>query len=309
MSGAHTSGDGPGPVAPPTGVELRAGALRLALRPDLGACIAGLWLGELPVLVSAEPASLTSAWPSGCFVLVPYSNRLGGRRFVWQGQACSTALNNQRSVHSMHGVAWSKPWQLLSASASTAELEYRHRPDADWPFAFTARQMVALAADHLQLHLSLHNTDARPQPAGLGWHPYFPKRSHSRLQVALAGRWVTDTAADLPSHRVAQPTIDAEVAGLDFDNCFEGWPGIAHLQDEALSLTLSSDLPYLVVYTPQDKPFFCVEPVSHVNNALNMADPMAHGVRCLGPGESTQAAFRLDIAAAPLADLHPSPLP
>ena len=53
---------------------------------------------------------------------------------------------------------------------------------------------------------------------------------------------------------------------------------------------------YLVVYTPQDTPFFCVEPVSHVNNALNMADPMAHGVRCLAPGQTLQASFGLHVA-------------
>ena len=283
--------------APSGALELRAGNLRLALRPDLGACIAGLWLGLQPVLLSAEPASLGSAWPSGCFVLVPYSNRLGGRRFDWQGQGYTTALNNPRSLHSMHGVAWGRRWQTLSASATTAELAYQHQPDADWPFAFTAVQRFELAAGHLQLHLSLHNTDARPQPAGLGWHPYVPKRPGSHLQVALNGRWATDPASDLPSHRVAQAGIDAKVGSLDFDHCFDGWPGVAQLRDEALLITLRSDLPYLVVYTPQDKPFFCVEPVSHVNNALNMADPMAHGVRCLAPGETLQANFRLDIAA------------
>ena len=279
-------------------LELRAGGLRLALRPDLGACIAGLWWGDLPVLLSAEPASLVSAWPSGCFVLLPYSNRLGGRRFGWQGQSYSTALNNPRSVHSMHGLAWDRRWQTSSASATAAELAYQHQPDADWPFAFTAVQRFELAPGQLQMQLSLHNTDARPQPAGLGWHPYFPKRARSHLQVALNGRWLNDAATELPSHRVAHAGIDAEVARLDFDHCFEGWPGVAQLRDEALAITLRSDLPYLVVYTPPDKPFFCVEPVSHVNNALNMADPMARGVRCLAPGGSMQARFSLDIAAA-----------
>ena len=282
--------------APGSALHLGAGDLRLALRPDLGACIAGLWLGGLPVLVSAEPAGLTSAWPSGCFVLVPYSNRLGGRRFDWQGQAYTTAINNQRSVHSMHGVAWSRPWAVQAASATQAELAYAHQPDADWPFAFTVVQRFELSAGQLQMQLSLHNTDARPQPAGLGWHPYFPKRPGSHLQVALNGRWVTDPAADLPSHRVAQAGIDADVASLDVDHCFEGWPGLARLRDQALAITLISDLPYLVIYTPQDKPFYCVEPVSHVNNALNMADPMAHGVRCLAPGQTLQASFGLHVA-------------
>ena len=36
-------------------VVLQHGALRLALRPDCGGAITGLWLDDLPVLRSCEP--------------------------------------------------------------------------------------------------------------------------------------------------------------------------------------------------------------------------------------------------------------
>jgi aldose 1-epimerase len=52
-------------------VELRAGDLRLALRPDLGGSIAGLWLGDTPVLRSCEPTALKAPRQSGCFPLAP----------------------------------------------------------------------------------------------------------------------------------------------------------------------------------------------------------------------------------------------
>ena len=283
----------------PRVVELRAGALRLALRPDLGACIAGLWCADLPVLASSDPARLDTAWPSACFALAPYSNRLGHRQFEWQGQHYRTALNHPRSaLHSMHGVAWAHGWRLLSATHSEAVLEYQHSADADWPFAFSLRQRVLLAGDHLLLGLSLRNTDSRKQPAGLGWHPYFVKRAHSHLQIALGGRWDSDSATELPTTRQPHAGIDAEVAALGLDHCFDGWAGAARIDDEALSLKLTSSLPYLVVFTPSDKPFFCVEPVSHANNALNMADPAALGVRALAPGEAMDAWMRLDIALA-----------
>ena len=271
--------------------------MRLALRPDLGGAIAGLWRGDVPVLVSTEPAALVSAWPSGGFVLAPYSNRLGHRRFRWLGQAHTTAANTEISPHSMHGVAWAHGWQVLSASATETELQYNHAADADWPFAFSLRQRLVLSPDALQLHLALTNTDARAQPVGLGWHPYFPKRSRSRLHIELTDRWESDAATQLPTRKVPQPGIDADVAHLSFDHCFEGWRGAARIRDEKLSLKLSASLPYLVVYTPAHKPFFCVEPVSHVNNALHMAEPAAHGVRNLGPGETLDASFLLEVAA------------
>ena len=52
------------PMPTPTSrVELRAGELRLALRPDLGASIAGLWQGSEPVLRSTGPALLGAYAP------------------------------------------------------------------------------------------------------------------------------------------------------------------------------------------------------------------------------------------------------
>ena len=277
-------------------LELRAGDLRLALRPDLGGCIAGLWLGTLPVLRSTEADQLQASRPSGCYPLAPYSNRLGYRRFRWLGQDHTTAPNFDDNPHSLHGVAWQRPWAVVSASSTEAELEYRHEPDAHWPFAFSLRQRFVLTPGALEMHLVFSNTAAQAQPVGLGWHPYFPKRPRSRLHIELSDRWESD-ASGLPTRRVAQPGIDGDVAHLDFDNCFEGWRGPARIRDEKMSLKLSSSLPYLVVFTPGMRDYYCVEPVSHVNNAIHMADPAAHGLRSVAAGAAFDAWMRLEIGA------------
>jgi aldose 1-epimerase len=276
-------------------LELRAGALRLALRPDLGGCIAGLWREGLPVLRSTEPADLSSSRPSGCYPLVPYSNRLGYRRFRWLGKDHSTQANFDDSPHSVHGVAWQRPWQVVASSATGAEIAYSHQPDGAWPFAFEVRQRFELAADALTVHFTFRNGADHPQPVGLGWHPYFPKRQRSRLHVELSDRWESD-ATGLPTRRVPQPGIDGDVAHLAFDHCFEGWRGAARIRDEKHSLRLTSSLPYLVVFTPSTRDYFCVEPVSHVSNAIHMADPLAHGLRSVPAGESIDGWMKLEIA-------------
>jgi aldose 1-epimerase len=139
------------------------------------------------------------------------------------------------------------------------------------------------------------NLAAVAQPVGLGWHPYFPKRARSRLHVEVAERWDND-AAQLPVRKVAQSGVDSDVAHLDHDNCFDGWRGAARIRDERLSLQLSSSLDRLVIYTPRQYDYFCVEPVSHVPNAIHMADAFAHGLRQVAPGESAEAWMQLDVA-------------
>lgn len=277
-------------------IELKAGELRLALRPDLGGSVAGLWHHGLAVLRSTEPAALQSPRDSASFALLPYSNRLADRRFHWQGAEHRTLPNFEGSPHSLHGVGWLRAWQLEMQDERSATLGYRHEPDGHWPFAFTARQRFELDGDRLTTQLSLSNTDAREQPVGLGWHPYFPRRQRSRLQLATAQRWDVD-AQQIPWRAVAQAGIEAEIADLAYDHCFSGWERSALIEDECFRLRLSSTLDHAVVFTPAGRDFFCVEPVSHLNDAIHRADPLAHGLIALPPGASTEATMTLQIEA------------
>lgn len=277
-------------------IELAHGALRLALRPDLGGCIAGLWFDTLPVLRSTDPEALERARMSGCYPLLPYSNRLGYRRFRWHGSDYTTQPNfDEGNPHSVHGIGWQRAWQVEAATADAATLRLDHPGDADWPFAFAATQSFSLSDDGLRLALSFTNTGTQAAPVGLGWHPYFPKRTRSRLHIELTDRWDSD-ASGLPTRRVPQAGIDGDIAHLDFDHCFEGWRGPARLRDEKLALRITSSLPYLVVFTPPLKDYFCVEPVSHVSNAIHMAEPAKAGLRTLMPGETCDAWMQIDIA-------------
>lgn len=274
--------------------ELQAGDLRLAVRPDLGGSIAGLWHRTTPLMRSTEPAVLATSRQSASYPLVPYSNRLGYRRFRWLGKEYTTAVNFGDNPHSVHGVAWLRVWEVVSYSAAELVLRYEHRADEHWPFPFEVKQSFGLTPQQLSVQLALTNTSEIAAPVGLGWHPYFPKRARSHLQIELSSRWDSD-ATQLPTRRVAQQGIDDDVSQLDFDHCFEGWTGPAHIRDEKFSLQLTSSLPCLVVYTPHDKDYFCVEPVSHVSNAIQMADPASHGLRTVEPGNSTEAWMKLDI--------------
>jgi aldose 1-epimerase len=287
----------PNPGFKPQALQLQAGELRLHLRPDLGGAIAGLWLGELPVLRECGPAGPASARACASFPLVPYSNRIGHRHFDWKKRHHTLAANVDDLPHALHGVAWQRAWSVGAQSADHALLEYTHPSDAHWPFAFHVTQEFRLEPASLQVTLAVTNIDARQGPVGLGWHPYFPKRAGSRIELQVGARWDND-AAGLAHTRVAQAGIAAEVAALGFDNCFDGWQGAATVSDEVLRLRLSSSLERVVVYTPADKPYYCVEPVSHVSNAHQMADPLAQGLVALEPGQTTSAWMRLDIARA-----------
>ena len=174
-------------------------------------------------------------------------------------------------------------------------LALTHPSDAHWPFAFHAEQTFALSDTSLRVTLQWSNIDARETAGRPGLAPVLrAPRAQPRApgtHAPLGGR--RRQAADAP--RRAE-RLDADVAMLDLDNCFDGWRGPARIRDEKLSLRLTSSLPHVVVYTPPERDYFCVEPVSHVSNAIRSDDPIGQGLIALGSGETTQAWMQLDVA-------------
>ena len=270
------------------------------LRPDLGGCIAGLWLGDVPVLRSTPGEQLHTVRNSGCYPLVPFSNRIAQAKLVWNGTSHPLVRNFNDEPHAIHGVGWQRPWTVLDQSDNTALLSYEHRPDSHWPFAFDVSQAFALQGNSLQVSMSITNQSDHPAPVGLGWHPYFVKRVGSHLRFDATGRW--EMGPDkLPTVRQAVTGLDSDCQHLRIDNCFDGWSGQAQLQDALLRTRIEANLQHLVVYTHEDLPVVAIEPVSHVNNALHLsgqgkalstnttagvaqADPL--GLRVAQPGES-----------------------
>src|SRR5690606_21065580 len=162
-----------------------------------------------------------------------------------------------------------RPWTVLESDDTSAMLSYEHRPDASWPFAFDCSQTFRLTPDGLQMTLALTNQSAQPAPAGLGWHPYFPKRPGSRMVLRATGRW--EMGADkLPTRRVPGSGLDEECHGLAVDHCFDGWDGVAELRDALLRVRVRSDLSRVVAFTNDTRPYVAIEPVSHVNNAVHL---------------------------------------
>ena len=239
-------------------IELRAGRLRCELHPVLGGSVAGLWMGDAPVLRSTPAAQLASARQAGSYPLVPFSNRIGQASLVWQGTRHPLVRNNGDEPHAIHGIGWQRAWTVLEADERMAMLCHEHRADAGWPFAFDCSHTYRLREGALECTLALTNQSAEPAPAGLGWHPWFPKRPGSRIAFAAAGRW--DMGSDkLPTVRQSTNGLDADCAALDVDQCFDGWDGVAHLRDDALRVRVRSDLARLVVFTQPTREHIAIE--------------------------------------------------
>lgn len=273
---------------------LQRGAWRLEVNPTLGGSVLGLWHGELAIL-RPTPAGATRAGQTAAFPLVPYSNRIGYKGFVWQGERYQVQNNFDDGAHGLHGVGFMCRWQVVAQTESSIDMRLEHPGDANWPFAFVAEQHLALHDRGMRVHLSLRNTDARVQPAGLGWHPYFVRRAGAELQGSdVHTQWLS--GADLlPTTPVPRDGLNGPVAVHLLDHCFSGG-GAVGFSDEAMSVAVRASSDHWVIFTPAELNFFCIEPVTHVNNAVQMVEPLDHGVVALASGERMTQTIDLQVS-------------
>jgi aldose 1-epimerase len=265
-------------------VELRLAGWRLIIDPLLGGCVMGLWLDNVPILRPAS-AGANHAGQCAAFPLVPYSNRIGQGHLRWEGENYTVSNGFNAEPHALHGVGFMRAWTVVERSSQALVLLLLHEPDAYWPFAFEAEQRFELMDDGLRHTLRARNTDIRSQPMGLGWHPYFVRRPGVTLDLQVHTQWISGDDV-LPREPKVVGGLHGSVDAMRLDHCFEVAGSVALMADTELRTTLESDSRYWVVFTPPNADFFCVEPVSHLNNAVQQAQPLAHGLVALAPGEA-----------------------
>jgi aldose 1-epimerase len=285
-------------------ITLSRGDCELVLAPSAGGTVRALRLGGQDLLRPAPPG-IDDPLAAAAFPLVPFSGRIDRGRFRAGGELVTLAPNFPPEAHAIHGQGWQRPWTVERTEAASARLVYRHDGE-DWPWRYRATQAFRLRPDGLDLELALSNESDRPMPAGLGWHPYFP-RSDATLTAAVRRIWPSGETGLVAPPRAPEPAeaLDAPraVDTLELDHCFDAgaagatlrWPG----RGRTLRLTGDAVLRFLIVYTPPGQDFFCVEPVSHAPDAVNSTLPDAEtGRRVLEPGETLRARLALSVQEA-----------
>ncbi|WP_371395937.1 aldose 1-epimerase [Fretibacter rubidus] len=287
-------------------VTLKNGKSELTLSPDSGAAVLRFTHDGQEMFKSVEAGWKAARDPlkTSCFPLIPYSNRIRDGRFHFGGEDISLEFHETDHGHALHGLGWVRPWTVTQQSERDCVCSLNHTADI-WPWAFHATQSLELSDGRLSMTVSITNESSAGMPAGIGTHPYFPNKKNARLQFNASGVWLSDEAA-LPTIHAAIPepwdfTQARKLKDVVVDNCFTGFSGQASIRwDNArYGMDISADevLGFAVVYVPEEQDYFCFEPVSHMNDAVNFeGKTKATGLRVLSPGETVSATTNFTVA-------------
>lgn len=279
-------------------IQLAAGQARAEVLPDLGAGLAGLFVDGHSVLRPWSGVVADGPFALAMNLLAPFSNRISGS-FSLAGTTHHLTPNLAGEAFPIHGDAFQRVWAVAEQDDNSVTLILE---DGEFdPFRYHAKVSYRLTPNALTVRLAVTSRTDRPLPFGLGFHPWFPRNSDTKLRFQATGYWPEDSR-HLPSTTAPVPLPAhlnfATLAALPIDwiNAgFSGWLGVAQIAQgpEAVSVVIKADLLTAILFSPSSAAeFFCFEPVSHPVNAHNL--PGMPGLTLLAAGETLTAEMTLD---------------
>ncbi len=292
-------------------VTLDNGVWQAQILPSLGGVVLSGRVrigGEWTDVMRPSPDGLDAFGEAASYPLIPWSNRIKDASFAWRGQSHQLQVSHSDGT-AIHGTSADKAWTVVDEDATevTLALDSREHEGINWPWAFTTSLAYTLDDADFTVTASVTNVADAPFPAGIGHHPYFERQvggAAAVLQLNCAKAYEAvgciPSAAAGPIRDGADFTSPTAVGGSFVDDCYTGrtsdvlatmsWPGVLDvdmLADEMFG--------HAVVYVPDGKPFFAVEPVTHANDGFNLAERGVEGLGVveLAPGETLTATFTM----------------
>jgi aldose 1-epimerase len=284
----------------------------LEIDPTVGASIASLRAkigSEFQDLMRRTPESVragNSASPFSSFTLAPFSNRIRGAKFSFEGreyQLRATASDGS----TQHGDVRNRPWRVQVVDQSlVCRFDSTDFSDFNFPFPIRMKLTYQLTENALDMQLEMENTGNSRMPAGYGFHPYFVRNlaGHDlRLQFKAEGIYQTDssfipTQGRQPIGSEYDFSNSRELGDLAINHVYGGWNGTARLEYQNITLKLQASeiFSHLCVYAAPDGTL-AVEPISHCTDGFNlMARGVQNtGVRVLEPGHGLSGWVRLSL--------------
>ncbi|TDQ19968.1 galactose mutarotase-like enzyme [Raoultella sp. BIGb0149] len=232
----------------------------------------------------------------GLFPMVPLANRVAGNRFSFRGREIILPNHQADARFFLHGDGWLSEWEVIERCAERCVLELHSRHSCG--FDYRAQIRYELRQGALLASLTVTHCGDEPMLYGGGFHPFFAFDRLSRMQFLASGHW-PEGELHLPlSWRGELPEggdFTQPACGEDrwLNVCYSGWNGTAVIQREVMSVTISSQTPWLMLFRMSGEPFVCLEPQSHPVNAHNVDGQP--GLVVLGPEDRVSWSLKIAV--------------
>ena len=241
-----------------------------------GASLQKLFINNTAIIEDLSPLQYTDTYASS--ILFPFANRIKDGAYTFNRKKYQFEINQKEENNALHGLVYNKTFKVLSEDISDNEasikLEYNEvKKSKGFPYTYTIQIHYTLKDDGLKLNVLVKNTDSKPFPFTLGWHPYFISKNlyksslkfDSNKKLVLGERMITTGVEDFNNNETF------EVKDKNLDDCFILNANIIKFETPSydLEMSASSNETFLQIYTPPRANTIAIEPTTGVSNSFN----------------------------------------
>ncbi len=267
-----------------------ANTIEVRIAPAAGSNLYSLKVRGTEFLLTPTELAKLPGFRYGIPVLFPTPNRIRDSHFAFDGQRFQFKANDGN--HFIHGLVHSTKWEadppFSDPQATTLRTWLDWNPALpDYKlFPITHRIGITYRLDSkgIKLSFTVENRDQKRLPFGLAIHPWFrilgsraetfiqvPAKKHMEAEALLPTGNLTPL--DGSPFDLRQPT---SLAALDLDDVYWGMvteqPAGYQCRDQGASVSLaaSSEFTHMVIYTPKQERYFCMENQTCSTDAHNL---------------------------------------
>jgi aldose 1-epimerase len=282
-------------VDPDTGytvVTMTVGSTAVKVVPDAGCNVFSIKYQDQEILLQPDTLKQLRGFRFGAPLLYPTPNRVRDSQFSFGDTKVQFEPNEGKNF--LHGLVHSAPFTLKriptnddSKLAIRCELDFA--PGTPWyeKFPYQHKLIVDVAVTDIAVRWTYTiqvPPGGKPVPYGFGLHPWFVYKG------SRANTWLTIPAANVMDSKDLLPTgalLDLQGHKLDFrkptpigtieaDDVYYGMrpelPTVIDYRDPGFMIGLfaTAQFTHMVLYTPLEQPYFCVENQTCSTDAHNL---------------------------------------
>ncbi len=255
--------------------------------PHLGGSIQELSIDNVELIrgISIDKAGIKqykSTYPAS--ILFPFPNRTDNGTYVFKNTTHQLPINEPALQNAIHGLVYNEPFQVDHVHKNGISLTYQSESIPGFPFQFLLNVRYGFSTTGISIKFEVRNVGGEEFPFGLGWHPYFVLDDYKNTSIHFsADKKYLINQRHIPkdSEPYNEKMIALENASLDTAFRLSDSTILVKTPNHELKMFVPNES-FLQLYTPEDRNYFAIEPMTCIANSLNSKI----GLRQLAPNES-----------------------
>lgn len=210
-------------------------------------------------------------------ILFPFSSRIENGKYTFLNKEYQFYCNDL-GKNALHGLVYNKRFEIekIIESKTYASVTIAYEGDKEnlgFPYTYKILLTYTLFEKEIRLSIKIENTDCKPFPFTLGWHPYFYS---DNLKDSVL-RFSSNKKIEFNENLITKSVIDIEAKNIlnledkQLDDCFILNSGTIEFSTPNYQIEIVSNQTenYLQLYTPKNLPIIAIEPMTGVSNSHN----------------------------------------